>query len=230
MTQTRFKRNEKKYVLTSTKYAVLQPIVDAHMARDRHFRSSIQNIYFDTEHDELIVASLDELDYKYKVRARSYGTNISGNVFFEIKSKLRGTVYKRRVMLTHDEYGTYLRTGQYPDSQVMREVDRLFREKSLTPKAFVAYDRSSYTATDDSDLRITFDAHLRSRTHDLDLEKSDTCERYFSDDTCVMEIKSTSGLPQWLRDSLTSQHIYPSSFSKYGKIYQRNIQKELSYA
>lgn len=230
MTQTFFKRNEKKYVLTPANCAALEAIVSAHMARDQYFRSSIQNIYFDTVHDELILASLDEPDYKYKVRARRYGADTAGKVFFEIKSKLRGTVYKRRVGLTHDEYQTYLETGQYPRSQVMREVDRLFQEKALVPRAFVAYDRSSYTAKDGTGLRITFDTDLRSRTRRLELEKTNGCERYFPDETCVMEIKSTSGLPQWLREALASRHIYPSSFSKYGKIYQRNTQKEFHYA
>ena len=31
-----------------------------------------------------------------------------------------------------------------------------------------------------------------------------------------MEIKASAALPQWLTDVLSSLHVYPQSFSKYG--------------
>lgn len=200
------------------------------MERDKYFRSSIANIYFDTENNDLICASLEGPNYKYKLRARSYGKDCGDKVFLEIKSKLNGTVYKRRTVLKKNEYDTYLETHSYPDGQVMREINHLFDQLLLLPKIFIAYDRTSYAAADASDLRITFDANLRSRTRDFELNKTDECELYFNDGTCLMEIKATKGLPSWLRDALTSHHIYPSSFSKYGKIYEKQMQKEFSYA
>lgn len=230
MTQTFFKRNEKKYILSPEDYAYMKRVVQRHMVHDEHFRSSIANIYFDTESDDLICASLESPNYKYKLRARSYGKECSDKVFFEIKSKLNGTVYKRRTVLKNSEYDTYLKTHSYPDSQVMREIDHLFDQLLLLPKIFIAYDRTSYAAADTSGLRITFDANLRSRTHDLRLTKTDECEPYFADGTCLMEIKTVGGLPTWLRHALTAHNIYPSSFSKYGKIYEKQVQKEFSYA
>lgn len=231
MTQLFFKRTEKKYLLNTLEYQLIVRDIHAHMQPDAHYQSHINNVYFDTPHDELVIASIAATDYKYKVRARNYGSDSRGTVFLEIKSKLEGTVYKRRVKLTDGQYLSYLASKEpQRDDQVMHEVDYLFRDKQLLPKLFIAYDRQSFAARDDSGLRITFDANLRSRQHDVLLEKTDECQPYFDEDTFIMEIKSPGGLPQWLTQSLSKHQIYPSSFSKYGKIYQKNHVERLAYA
>jgi SPX domain protein involved in polyphosphate accumulation len=112
----------------------------------------------------------------------------------------------------------------------MREVDRLFTQKALVPKMFVAYDRTAYTAKDGSDLRITFDAGLRSRAHSLRLTDTAQSTPYFADGTRIMEVKTKHGMPLWLTSALTSHRIYPSSFSKYGKIYQQYTTRSLTHA
>ena len=118
----------------------------------------------------------------------------------------------------------------------MREVDYLFKGKRLEPKMFIAYERQAFAAKDDSGLRVTFDANLRSRTHSLDLNKTSDCDDYFNEPTFIMEIKSHSGMPTWLVDALSCHQIYPSSFSKYGRIYQQRANQlaaprlEVAYA
>ena len=219
MPQQFFKRREKKYLLSRLEYDLIKRDIAANMQPDKHHISHIYTVYFDTEHNDLVIRSLESSDYKYKVRARSYGRASSDAVFLEIKSKLDGTVYKRRVKMTHDEYQKYLAGGARQDSQVMDEIDYLFRKKSLRPKMFIAYDRLAYASPDDSGLRITIDHNLRSRSDDLEISHTDNCRRYFDDDRFIMEIKSHGGLPTWLTDSLGKHQIYPSSFSKYGKIF-----------
>lgn len=228
MTQQYFKRNEKKYLLNSDQYTALQHALLARMKPDRYFESDIHSIYFDTENDDLVIASLEHPDYKYKVRVRSYGDD---NIFFEIKSKLDGTVYKRRTKLTRSDYETYMK-GELPVSgQVMHELDHLIQTYELTPKVFMTYARRAYRdQNEDSDLRITFDGKLRSRMHDVVIDKYDECDDYFVKPTYIMEVKTHAGMPLWLVSMLNSHKIYPSSFSKYGKIYQRMKQKELMYA
>lgn len=51
----------------------------------------------------------------------------------------------------------------------------------------------------------------------------ENCERYFKNPTFIMETKTVEGFPSWLVDFLSKNKIYPSSFSKYGKIYQQNM-------
>lgn len=181
-------------------------------------------MYFDTTDNAIVEASLAQPDYKYKIRSRTYGDKSSGIVFFEIKAKLDGVVYKRRAQLTTEEYEMYLKTGVFPESQVMNEIDYIFINRQLMPKMYIAYDRVSYAARDDSDLRVTIDTNLRSRTHHLSLDTDAGCTQYFDEPTYIMEVKSAGGMPQWLVDALSTNKIFPSSFSKYGKIYQRNEQ------
>lgn len=222
MAQNFFIRTEKKYLLDAKQFADLTKIIEQHMQRDAHFRSQIDNVYFDTPTDELVIASLEKPNYKYKVRARSYGQASADKVFLEIKSKLDGVVYKRRAALSLADYYAYLDGKKAVDSQVMREVDFLFRTKQLGPKLFISYDRLSYAARDGSDLRITFDTNLRSRENNLDIGTSSACTPYFDEPTCIMEIKTRGGMPFWLTEALSAQHVYPSSFSKYGRIFQKH--------
>lgn len=223
--KTFFKRNEKKYLLDKNEFEVIKQVVDANMKPDKYFKSTINNVYFDTPKDELVVESIMSPDYKYKVRARSYGSPKNSKVFLEIKSKLMGTVYKRRVELSLEEYNKYL-TGKYmKNEQVMKELDYIFHERQLSPKLFMSYDRSAYSAKDDSDLRITFDEKLRSRLSDVKIENTSNCKEYFDQDIYIMEIKSREGMPSWLREVLAKNQIYSSSFSKYGKIYQKNLEE-----
>ena len=45
----------------------------------------------------------------------------------------------------------------------------------------------------------------------------------FMNDKYIMEIKTFSGIPLWLNKILNSLGIYPTSYSKVGKIYERSL-------
>ena len=45
----------------------------------------------------------------------------------------------------------------------------------------------------------------------------------FMNDKYIMEIKTFSGIPLWLNKILNSLGIYPTSYSKVGKIYEGGI-------
>jgi SPX domain protein involved in polyphosphate accumulation len=232
MSQQFFRRSEKKYLLSTDQYERVRREIERYMKPDAFFESMINNVYFDTKDDDLIIESLESPDYKYKVRVRSYGDPAKAqHVFFEIKSKLDGTVYKRRAKLTLDEYERYLRGDLEVRGQVMRELDYLFTHKALLPKIVISYMRHAYTACDEaSDLRITFDSALRSRTHQLSITAPLGGEEYFDTPTYIMEVKTRMGMPLWLTHLLGVQQVYPVSFSKYGKIYQKMQYKETVYA
>lgn len=231
MAQHFFIRREKKYLLSALEYSNLMHDLKDHIRPDQYHKASIYNVYFDTPNNDLVIKSLEQPNYKYKVRARSYGAASGDSVFLEIKSKLDGIVYKRRATIPKQVYESYIRGSvQIADGQVMKEIDHLFTELHLTPKLFIAYDRMSYIAREDPGLRLTFDSNLRSRSTNMNIANYDDCLPYFNDKTYIMEIKSKGGLPRWLVDTLNSREIYPSSFSKYGKIYQANMKREVAYA
>ena len=223
--QSCFERYEKKYLLTPEQYHAMLFGMAPHMKPDMHPRYSISNIYYDTEHYDLIRASLEKPVYKEKLRMRSYGVPGSRDtVFVELKKKFDGVVYKRRVTMEMQTAAYYLRGKQKGSgSQISREIDYVLRLYRPEPKVFIAYDREAYAAADGGELRITFDTGLRARSNDLDLRFGDYGVPLLSDDLYLMEIKIPGTAPLWLARLLSENSIFPTSFSKYGAYYKQFV-------
>lgn len=74
------------------------------MTLDGYGRSSIRNIYLDTENFLLASRSIEKPLYKEKLRFRSYGAaDPNGKIFVELKKKYDGVVYKRRLSMPLDK-------------------------------------------------------------------------------------------------------------------------------
>ncbi len=220
-----FERIEQKYILDKKQYKLLMKLMDKYFLKDLYYKSSIYNIYFDNDNNDLIINSLEKPVYKEKVRLRSYLEVKSDNdtVFLEVKKKYNGVVYKRRVKLKYFEYMDYIKKRIIPNdnkkSQIMKEIDYYINYYKLHPYIFVGYDRLSYYAKDDINFRVTFDSNLRSRKNDLELRDTDDNKRYFDSDKYIMEVKCLNALPIWFVSYLSECEIYPRSFSKVGSIY-----------
>lgn len=229
-----FDRVEKKYLITKEQKRRLLSAIEHNMKQDAYFRSEVLNLYFDNDNYDLIVQSIDRPIFKEKLRARSYGGY--DRVFLEIKTKLKGAEnnigYKRRVMITHEDFRklvdkkqTLVELSQKSvetanDLQIAKEVDYLISQMDLKPKILVMYDRESYK--NDDGLRITFDENLKYRDQNLSFIKESRDKIYFKDDrNIIMEVKTNGAMPLWLVKMMSEQHIYPRQFSKIGKIYER---------
>lgn len=229
MNKNIFQRVEKKYLLSKVTKEELIQNIKTMITEDNFFESTICNIYFDTNNNDLIINSLERPKFKEKVRIRSYGIpTLQDEIFFEIKEKYKGIVGKRRIKIKLEDFYNYQNNKKIiHHSQIMKEIDYYFRYYQLKPAIYIAYDRQSYKGMEDQNLRITFDSNLRSRTEDLNLEKGDYGTKYFEKDTCIMEIKTLGAIPLWLVKELSNLKIYPIQFSKYGKIYQKNLSSSM---
>ena len=233
-----FDRIEKKYLITKAQKKVLLKAINKNMKKDSYHRSEVLNIYFDNANYDLIIQSIDRPVFKEKLRARSYGGY--DRVFLEIKTKLKGKEYnlgyKRRVMITYDDFEELVNrrktlvelskraveTGN--DLQIAKEVDYLMERFDLKPKILVLYNRESYK--DNEGLRITFDENLKYRDKNLSFDKGKRDKIYFKDDhNIIMEVKAHGVMPLWLVKLMSEERIYPQQFSKIGKIYER-LRKE----
>ena len=71
-----FKRDEKKFILDKEQYNKLIPKLLEYMTPDKYCKSgknyNIYNIYYDTEHNDVIRHSISKPFYKEKLRLRSY--------------------------------------------------------------------------------------------------------------------------------------------------------------
>ena len=224
-----FKRVEKKYLLSEDLYQKLFEKINNYITVDTYDFSTICNIYFDTDDYLLVNRSIEKPIYKEKVRLRSYGVpKKNSKVFLEIKKKYKGVVGKRRVSAPLKEFYTYFDTGKYPnvDTQIMNEINYCFKFYNLKPKVFLAYDRYSYNGKDDSNFRITFDKNIRSRTDNLYLENGDNGMLLLDKNCYIMEVKTLGAYPLWFARILSELNIYPTSFSKYGNVYKKQIFKK----
>lgn len=226
-----FKRIEGKYLLTKLEKEVLLEEIKEYLREDVFFESTVCNIYYDNDNQERIIRSLEKQKFKNKVRIRSYGIpTLEDEVFLEIKNKYKGIVEKRRIKLLLKEFYQYQETGQIcKNEQIMKELDYYFRYFHLKPVIYIAYDRVSYRGRDNQNLRIIFDSNLRSRRDNLGLEFGEMVDKYFDEEYYIMEIKTLDSMPLWLVSVLSRLKIYPTSFSKYGKIYEKEKKRKRKY-
>lgn len=228
MIQKVFNRYEKKYMLTRQQYEAIRQRLEPYMEKDQYGLHTIRNIYYDTEDDELIRTSLEKPKYKEKFRVRCYGEpNAESDYFLEIKKKYKGIVNKRRIVMKPQEAKAYLENGEKPreQSQIFREVDYVWNHYQLIPKIYLAYDRIALFGKEDAEFRVTFDQNIRSRDFALTLEKDTETTKLLKDGYYLMEVKISNAMPLWFVKILTELEIHSTSFSKYGNVYRRNLEK-----
>ena len=231
--QTVFKRYELKYLLTEEQKQKVLAAMKPYMELDQYGRTTIRNIYFDTDSYRLIRRSIDKPAYKEKLRIRSYDkAPPESTVFVELKKKYKHVVYKRRVSLTEREAMAWMHGtahDRHGNAQISEEVDYFLRYyKTLRPAAFLSYERTAYYATDGTDFRVTFDDTILCRQEDLSLESDVYGTPLLPEGMTLMEIKCSGGIPLWMTRVLSEEHIYKTSFSKYGTAYQTMIYPTLT--
>lgn len=230
MSASVFQRHEIKFLLDSRQRAALEAALAGRMAADQYGESTICSLYYDTPDSLLIRRSLEKPKYKEKIRVRSYGAaRRDGTVFVELKKKVRGVVYKRRVPMTEREAEAFLTAqSSFPqregDSWQYRQIGREIQfardfYHDLEPAMYLAYDRIAYFSPEDPDLRLTLDRRIRWRTEDLDLTVPPSGEPLLRPDLSLLEVKTASAIPLWLIQILNDNQIRQTSFSKYGMAY-----------
>ena len=232
--QSVFKRYELKYLLTPSQRDAVLRAMDSHMELDHFGRTTIRNLYYDTDDYRLIRRSIEKPVYKEKLRIRSYReASPDSQVFVELKKKYQSVVYKRRISLPESEAVSWLsQTRPCPNNtQISREIDYFLSYYSaLRPRVFLSYEREAFRPLDNSDFRVTFDDTILCRQEDLSLCSEVYGTAILPEDLVLMELKCPGGIPMWMTEVLSRERIYKSSFSKYGTAYQTMIFPQLQYA
>lgn len=223
--QATFQRYEIKYLLTRTQKQAILEAMQPYMQLDRYGRTTIRNIYYDTENYRLIRRSLEKPAYKEKLRIRSYQkAGPEDPVFVELKKKYKDVVYKRRLTLPEAQAMESFRYGlPLPvRSQIADEVEyyRAFYGR-LRPAVFLSYEREAFYALDGGDFRLTFDENILYRESNFSLGSQAYGIPLLGQGQTLMELKTAGGLPLWMSHALNRIQVYHSSFSKYGMAYQR---------
>lgn len=225
-----FQRYEKKYVMNMQQYERLCELIKPYMQADVYGKHTICNVYYDTKQYDLIRTSIDKPPYKEKLRLRSYGIpKMDDIVFLELKKKVQGIVYKRRVSMPYQDALAYI---QQPDifvnkDQILKEIDYFLQCYAVKERVYIAYDRIAYYGKQQKDFRMTFDFRIRWRTQQLGLDQGDFGQYLLKENQVLMEIKMPMAIPLWLSKALNELEIYPMSFSKYGICYKENLYQQV---
>lgn len=225
--QAVFKRYELKYLLTLEQKEIILKEMAPYMALDKYGRTTIRNVYFDTDNYRLIRHSMEKPAYKEKLRLRSYAQAKPGSpIFVELKKKYQSVVYKRRLSMPEQQAMDWA-SGRKPwdgDCQIAREINYFLNYyQTLHPTVFLSYEREAYYCKDGGDFRVTFDDHILARQEALSLEADVWGTPLLRDGMVLMEIKTGGGIPLWMTHVLTREQIYKTSFSKYGTAYEKII-------
>ena len=224
-----FKRIEKKYLLSGEQYEALFERIGPHLKPDEYGRSTVLSLYLDTPDRRIIRSSVEAVDYKEKLRLRSYGTaGADSTVFLELKKKFDGVVYKRRAAMTLRQAEQYLLSGVKPfESQILSEIDWAMKLYGWpNGAALIACEREAWFDGEHPDLRLTFDRNIRFRENELHLDRGSAGIRLLPKNTVLLEIKTAGAMPLWLADALDAEKVLPGSFSKYGAAYMRSLEEK----
>ena len=229
--QTVFKRYELKYMLTLEQKEKILEAMQPYMQMDGYGRTTIRNIYFDTDSYRLIRRSLEKPAYKEKLRIRSYSrATAESTVFVELKKKYENVVYKRRLPLCeHEAMAWVCREAPCPiNTQISREIDYFidFYGK-LNGAVFLTCEREAFYDRSGGDFRVTFDDHILCRETDISLCADVYGQPILPEGKVLMELKCSGGIPLWMTEVLSREKIYKTSFSKYGTAYNTLIFPEI---
>ena len=228
--QTVFKRYEMKFMISSEQRKTVLDAISPYMELDRYGRTTIRNVYLDTDSFRLIRRSIEKPAYKEKIRIRSYEQATSySTVFVELKKKYEKVVYKRRLPLLEKEATEWV-CGNSPcpvDTQISREINYFIGHYGkLRPSVFLSYEREAFYDKGGGDFRVTFDDNILCRTEDVNLCSPVYGKAILPDGMVLMELKCSGGIPLWMVDILSKERIYKTSFSKYGTAYTSMILPE----
>jgi hypothetical protein len=235
--QAVFKRYEIKYVITAGQKERILKAMQPYMEPDRFGRSTVRNIYFDTDDFVLARHSIAKPDFKEKLRIRSYAKAAEDSiVFVELKRKFDGVVYKRRLGLPEADAMRWMAGSADPliiretrseSPQVAGEIEYFAGLYSgLKPVLYLSYDREAFrmkkgasTADGGTEFRVTFDNNILCRESDLSLESDAYGSSILEEGKFLMELKCPGAIPLWMTKILSEEHLYKTSFSKYGTAY-----------
>lgn len=217
-----FKRHEIKYLITINQYINLMDYLSDKVEKDVFYKSTIYNIYYDTDNFELIRKSIEKSIYKEKLRIRSYDKpTLDSSVYVELKKKYDHIVYKKREKIAYK----YVLNNSFlegAETQIDKEI-KYFNDfyGGLTPKMFLSYEREAYYFKTDKQIRITFDTNIKYRTENVNLLPSISDIKLLSNNLVLMELKVPFSIPYDLTKYLSSEKIFKTPFSKYGTAYKQ---------
>lgn len=204
-----------------------------------HAQYPIISQYYDTPTRDSYWEKQRSQKSRRKLRIRVYGYengDIPATTFIEVKHKHYGRGVKRRLNVPLEDVMSLVegrKTGRLLDSDslsrsermIVAEILDLIERRKFSFLCTMRYDRQAYVGGADApDLRITFDTGIACRFAEQELKPN--CKQFehylLPNDQCIMEVKTTTVIPFWLRDLVGSMGLVQRSFSKFCTALERH--------
>lgn len=215
-------RHELKYYISRQYESLLRNRLIHVLKPDANMNGALEytvsSLYFDDIYDTAYNEKQEGLQTRTKYRIRIYNGEDS-LIRLEKKSKDGAATNKQSCKLTKDEYYRILSgSAANPGDKQAPPLNGFYRDmvmRYLRPKVIVEYDREALIC-DASELRITFDRHLRVSTNTFDLfERSNTRCFVLPEDMTILEVKFNCFLPDYIRGILAMVDSHSLAISKY---------------
>lgn len=220
-------RNEWKYLIdTAQKEAIcsrLAPIMqlDSHATNGGY---SLRSLYF----DDYFHSAYEEKDAgvlhrkKYRIRIYDYSDK---SIKLERKKKFGSYIYKESANLSRQQFYRIL-DGEYDfllasEQSLCREFYYECVSNVMRPRTIVDYERQPWIL-DAGTVRITFDMDVRAAIGSYDIfDASLPGLPVLEPGKCVMEVKFTEFLPNFVREILPDRAAEFTAVSKYVLCYEK---------
>jgi hypothetical protein len=215
-------RHELKFFMNAGTSAILKRRVSAVMRPDAHSGGIyvVNNLYLDDQYDSFLREKTDNSFSRDKYRVRFYNGDLS-HIQLENKHKDGELAYKRKVMMTGEEYRSVARGdfefAFHSEHPLWQKVALLHRLRRLRPAAAYSYTREAYIYTP-GNVRVTFDSNLRQ-----DALTPDPDNRAPPGPGGMLEVKFDHFLPSLISDMFHGLPLARTEMSKYYYARERGL-------
>lgn len=241
-------RYEQKYLISPREALAIKQSIVPYVRPDRYTKQSLNHrycvlsLYLDGINRPLYSATTDQSSARLKLRIRTYGGQ---TCFLEVKRKIRGMVWKSRVMLNPEQYHSLFsrEASHMTRAERQKQFAHLNSNQRATldeflwwsdryqarPYAWVGYEREGYESPDGDYARITFDYQVKGKlSHDYSISPSLIQDYYqnwqrvdFATELrskqagIILELKSEKRVPEWMSRLSQIHNLSAMGVSKY---------------
>jgi len=215
-------RHEYKYLLNAKQESILLVKAGGLLTADTHTDDdggyTVRSLYLDDDRDTCLREKLAGADPRAKYRIRYYGQN-TRRLSLEKKQKLHGLCAKENCPLTLEECEQIL-TGTLPEltpdmPEAKQRLLTEIRQKGLYPKVIVTYRRIPFVYPA-GNIRVTFDRLLTSSADTAHFLDGEYIQRpVFAPGRSLLEVKWDELLPSFIKNTLQTEDLQWTAFSKY---------------
>lgn len=227
-------RYELKYIVDEQQATTLREIMRGYLVPDPYTKPEegnaywVYSLYCDSPRLALYRLSKEGRRNRFKLRIRFYDANPDHPVYLEIKRRLGEVIKKERAAVRRDAAQKYLLGHQpslldlFPDQDphkapaALCNFFHLYRQISAMACIYVYFHREAYVASENNNIRVTFDRRIRAGRLQDALPLYPPRHGLAADiPGIVLELKFTDRYPLWMQELVKTLNLWRVPMAKY---------------